>query len=143
MRGNTIYFTAEEIKAIREFDYNFDNYFSPVRNKELYEWLLSQGIWPTLNKFSHYAGTSNATTAGTNIYFSYREIDFMSRFICEIDKFFPDACDRERKEQLFAIAGKALLKFVSCFNRHYGEDNRYPLKRFCKYEKVINGCEPF
>ena len=40
----------------------------------------------------------------------------MSRFICEIDKFFPDVCDQERKEQLLAVAGKAqktlsLLKF--------------------------------
>lgn len=67
----------------------------------------------------------------------------MSGFICEIDKFFPSACDQERKERPLIIAGKALLKFVSCFNQHYGEDNRYPLKRFCKYEKVINGCESF
>lgn len=143
MKGNAIYFTAEEIKAIYEFDCNFDNYFSAVRDKELYEWLLSQGIWLILDKFSHCASTSNAVTAGKNIYFSYREIEFMSRFICEIDKFFPDVCDQERKEQLLTVAGKALLKFVLCFNRHYGEDNRYPLKRFCRYEKVINGCDLF
>ena len=55
LKGNAIYFTAEEIKAIYEFDCNFDNYFSAVRDKELYEWLLSQGIWLILDKFSHCA----------------------------------------------------------------------------------------
>lgn len=28
MRENKIYFTAEEIKTMRDMDYNFDDYFS-------------------------------------------------------------------------------------------------------------------
>lgn len=69
MKGSIIYFTAEEIKGICEFDYNFDSYFSPVYNKELYKWLLSQGIWLILNKFPDCSGTNNAVTTGTEIYF--------------------------------------------------------------------------
>lgn len=106
MKGNTIYFTAEEIKAIYEFDCNFDNHFSAVRDKELYEWLISQGIWLILDKFSHCAGTSNAVTAGTNIYFSYREIEFMSRFICEIDKFFQMFVIRREKSSCLLLRAK-------------------------------------
>lgn len=55
-------------------------------------------------------------------------------FICEIDYYFPAAGDQDRKEQLLNTTGKALLKFVQCFNKHYGQDSRYPLKKSCKYE---------
>lgn len=136
-RGNRIYFTAEEIKAMREFDYNFDHYFSAVDNKELYEWLLKQGMWLILDKFSRYVRANKTLTSGKCIYFSYQEINFMSSFICEIDKCFPAAGDQDCKEQLINTAGKALIKFVWCFNKHYGDDKQYPLKKYCNYEKVI------
>lgn len=134
-RGNRIYFTAEEITAMRDFDYNYNHYFSAADNKELYAWLLRQGIWLILDKFSRCISDEKLTT-GKSIYFSYQEIDFMSSFICEIDYYFPAAGDQDRKEQLLNLAGKALIKFVRCFNKHYGHDSRYPLKKSCKYEAI-------
>lgn len=136
-RGKRIYFTAEEIRTMKHFDHNFDTYFLETENKELYERLLKHGMWLILDKFSRCVKADKTLTTGKSIYFSYQEINFMSSFICEIDRCFPAASDQDRKEQLINIAGKALLKFVWCFNKYYRDDNQYPLKKYCKYESRI------
>lgn len=99
---------------MEKFFDDFDIYFSAEKHKEMYEYLLHNRMWLILRKFDVCNGSS-----GKGIYFSYSEIDFMSRFFIRLDYFFPEADDKPLKEKFIALAGSAFNKFLLCLDKYY------------------------
>lgn len=137
MKGKSIYFTGDEIIAMSKFLVDFDIYIHPVNKKKLSDFLVNNGMWLSLYKFSCCKGAAWKT-----IYFSYKEINFMADFICEIDEYFPEADEKPLKEQLIRSVGKPFYKFVLCFNKYYGSEDSYPLMKKCNsFSPDVPGCQ--
>ena len=137
MKGRSIYFTGEEIFAMSRFLVDFDIFFYYPDKVKLGDFLVNNGMWLTLYKFSCCKGAARKA-----IYFSYKEINLMANFICEIDEYFPEADEKSLKEQLIQSVGKPFYKFVLCFNKYYGTENSYPPMKKCNsFPPDVPGCQ--